>query len=71
MTEEKIAKINELYKKSKNEGLTEEEKELQQQLRKEFIMSVKASLGAQLENISILEKDGSITKVTKKQNKNN
>ena len=71
MTEEKIAKINELYKKSKNEGLTEEEKELQQQLRKEFIMSVKASLGSQLENISIVEKDGSITKVTKKQNKNN
>ena len=66
MTEEKIAKINELYKKSKNEGLTEEEKELQQQLRKEFIMSVKASLGSQLENISIVEKDGSITKVTKK-----
>ena len=66
MTEEKIAKINELYKKSKNEGLTEEEKELQQQLRKEFIMSVKASLGSQLENISILEKDGSITKVSKK-----
>ena len=71
MTEEKIAKINELYKKSKNEGLTEEEKELQQQLRKEFVMSVKASLGSQLENISIVEKDGSITKVTKKQNKNN
>lgn len=67
MTEEKIAKINELYKKSKTEGLTEEEKELQQQLRKEFIMSVKTNLGAQLENISIVEKDGSITKVTKKE----
>ena len=69
MTEEKIAKINELYKKSKTEGLTEEEKALQQELRKEFIMSVKASLGAQLENISIVEKDGSITKVSKKSKK--
>ncbi len=66
MTEEKIAKINELYKKSKAEGLTEEEKELQQQLRKEFIMSVKASLGSQLDNIAFVEKDGSITKISKK-----
>lgn len=66
MTDEKIAKINELYKKSKNEGLTAEEKELQQQLRKEFIMSVKANLGSQLENIAFVEKDGSITKIQKK-----
>ena len=66
MTEEKIAKINELYKKSKTQGLTEEEKELQQELRKEFIMSVKANLSSQLDNMAFVEKDGSITKISKK-----
>ena len=34
MTEEKIKRINELYHKAKNEGLTEAEKEEQQKLRK-------------------------------------
>ena len=32
----KIARINELYKKSKTEGLTETEKEEQKQLRNEW-----------------------------------
>lgn len=65
MDEAKIAKINELYKKSKEVGLTDEEKELQQELRKEFIMSVKQNLCSQLDNMAIVEKDGSITKVKK------
>ena len=37
MTEEKIERINELYRKAKAEGLTEEEKKEQQVLRKQFI----------------------------------
>ena len=36
----KIARINELYKKSKTEGLTETEKEEQKQLRNEYRMAV-------------------------------
>lgn len=65
MDEAKIAKINELYKKSKTVGLSDEEKKLQQQLRSEFIMSVKTNLCSQLDNMAIVEKDGSITKVKK------
>lgn len=65
MDEAKIAKINELYKKSKTVGLSDEEIKLQQQLRREFIMSVKTNLCSQLDNMSIVEKDGSITKVKK------
>lgn len=65
MDEAKIAKINELYKKSKTVGLSDEEKNLQQQLRSEFIMSVKTNLCSQLDNMAIVEKDGSITKVKK------
>ena len=40
MTKEKIDRISELYKKSKAEGLTSEEKKEQDLLRKEFIASV-------------------------------
>ena len=42
MTNEKIARINELYKKSKAEGLSEEEKKEQALLRQEYVASVKA-----------------------------
>ena len=66
MTEERIARINELYHKAKNEGLTEEEKVEQQILRKEFIDSFRRNLRGQLENISIKEEDGSITNLGEK-----
>lgn len=56
-----IARINELYHKSKREGLTPEEKDEQARLRKQYAESVKANLRGQLNNIDILEKDGSIT----------
>ena len=39
MTEEKIARINELYHKSKSEGLTADEKKEQAVLRAEYIAS--------------------------------
>lgn len=46
-----IKRINELYKKSKEEGLTEEEKEEQQILRRRYIDSYKNNLRAQLQGI--------------------
>ena len=50
--EEVTEKINELYKKSKEEcGLTEEEKDLQQKLRKRYIDNVKRNFKAQLDSI--------------------
>ena len=60
MTEEKIQRINDLYHKSKAEGLTEQEKKEQDLLRKEFIADVRGSLRRQLDNIDIVEKDGSV-----------
>ena len=62
----KIERINELYRKSKAEGLTEEEKKEQHKLRKEFIASVRMNLRSQLDNINIQEKDGSITNLGEK-----
>ena len=71
MTEEKIARINELYHKSKTEGLTEEELQEQKVLRREFIDSFKRNLRGHLDNISIQEEDGSITNLGEKHGNNN
>lgn len=62
----KIERINELYRKSKAEGLTEEEKKEQQILRREYVDAFKRNLRGQLNNISIKEKDGSITNLGEK-----
>lgn len=64
-----IDRINELYHKSKAVGLTPEEKEEQDRLRKAYIAAIKGSLRANLNNISIKEADGSITDLGKKYGK--
>ena len=60
MNEQKIARINELYHKSKAEGLTEAE------LKREYIDSFRQNLRSQLDQISIQEADGSITNLGEK-----
>ena len=49
-------RINELYKKSKEEGLTEAEKEDQAKLRRIYIDRVKANFRAQLEGVELKNK---------------
>lgn len=66
MNEEKIARINELYKKKKEGTITEEELKEQALLRAEYIESVRKNLRSTLSNVSIQEKDGTITPLTKK-----
>jgi uncharacterized protein YnzC (UPF0291/DUF896 family) len=66
MTQEKINRINELARKQKAEGLTEEEKQEQYVLRREYIESYKRSLVSQLENTYIVEPDGTKRKVKSK-----
>lgn len=66
MTQEKIDRINFLARKQKAEGLTEEEKAEQYALRREYIESYKNSLVSQLENMYIVEQDGTKRKVQKK-----
>lgn len=70
MTQEKIDRINELYHKSKAEGLTEDEKKEQKLLRAEFIADIKSSVKAQLNNIDIQEKDGTVVNLGEKFGKN-
>ena len=66
MNEEKIARINELSRKSKAEGLTEEEKKEQAILRQEFIASFRNNLKAQLDNIDVVNPDGSVENLGEK-----
>ena len=58
MQDEKIRRINELAKKSREEGLTPEELQEQQTLRAEYVASFRASLKAQLDNTVIVDADG-------------
>lgn len=58
--EQRIARINELYHKSKAQGLTAEEKEEQARLRREYVDSIKNNLKSQLDNIVIEKPDGSV-----------
>ena len=60
MTDEKIARINELAHKKKTTGLTEAEAEEQKELRAEYIADVRKNLKSQLDNIDMVEKDGSV-----------
>lgn len=66
MNQEKIDRINELYRKSKAEGLTEAEKKEQDLLRKEFVANVRNNLKAQLNNIDIQNQDGTIENLGEK-----
>lgn len=56
---ERIARINELYRKSRAEGLSEAEKEEQAVLRREYAQNVRANLRGQLDSITVEKPDGS------------
>lgn len=59
MTQEMIARINELAKKSRTSGLSEAEKAEQQKLRQEYIAAFRGNLKRQLDNIEVIRPDGS------------
>ena len=64
--QETIDRINALYHKSQKEGLTEEEKEEQTELRQKYILAVRRNLRGQLNNIDIQNEDGSVTNLGEK-----
>lgn len=61
-----IARINELARKAKAEGLTPEETQERDKLRRIYIDSVKASLVGNLESTVLVRPDGTKEKVQKK-----
>ena len=70
MDPQKIARINELYRRSKAEGLTDAEKKEQKLLRLEYIEAVRMNLRGPLNNIDIKEQDGSVVNLGEKYDAN-
>ena len=69
ITEKDIARINELYHKSKGEGLTDAEKAEQAKLRRDSIDAIKGNVRAQLNNIDIVDEDGRVENLGEKYGK--
>ncbi len=67
MTEERIARLNELARKKKTIGLTEEEKVEQAMLRQEYLAAIRASLEAQLDNVYYVDDAGQEQKLKRKE----
>ena len=66
MDQKKVDRINELARKMKTVGLTEEEAAERKQLHKEYIESYRESLRGILDNTYIQRPDGSKEKLGKK-----
>lgn len=63
ITEKDIERISELYRLSQTEeGLTEEEKKEQAELRKAYIMAIRRNLRGTLENIDLVDENGNVVK---------
>lgn len=58
ITENDIKRINELYHKSKAEGLSDEEKAEQKKLREDYVAAIKGNIRSQLENIKVVDENG-------------
>lgn len=73
MDDKKIERINQLARKAKAEGLNEEEKAEQQKLRQEYIDAYRRNLRSQLDNITVVNPDGTLTelKTVGEQNRKN
>ena len=68
MTEADIKRINELYHKSKAEGLTDEEKAEQKKLREDYVAAIKGNIRSQLENIKVVDENGNEIPLKRRKN---
>ena len=70
MDQKKLDRINELARKSKSEGLTDEEKLEQKALREDYIKAFRASMRGILNNTTIVSPDGSKENLSDRAKKN-
>ena len=64
--DERILRINQLAKKSREQGLNEEEKNEQKQLRADYIKGFRDGLKQTLDNTYIMDQDGNKNPIKKK-----
>ena len=70
MAELNLDRINELARKAKAEGLTDAEIQEQQILRANYIANIRASLRGQLDNIDMIDRDGTVFNLGERYGKN-
>ncbi|MGM7637349.1 DUF896 domain-containing protein [Bacillus sp. Hm123] len=58
LSAEKIARINELSKKSKAQGLTDDEKQEQMNLRQEYLKAFRSSMKNTVETVRVFDPEG-------------
>jgi len=70
MTEELIKRINELAKKSKEQGLSDEERREQQKLRAQYIEEFRQGVRNTLNSVYVVDEDGKKKKLRKRPSNN-
>ncbi|MGP1434796.1 MAG: DUF896 domain-containing protein [Catonella sp.] len=68
ITEADIKRINELYHKSKAEGLTDEEKVEQKKLREDYVAAIRGNIRSQLENVRVVDENGNEVPLKRRKN---
>jgi len=68
ITEADIKRINELYHKSKAEGLTDEEKAEQKKLRDDYVAAIRGNIRSQLENVKVVDENGNEVQLKRRKN---
>ncbi|MEJ8776452.1 DUF896 domain-containing protein [Pseudogracilibacillus sp. ICA-222130] len=58
LTKEKLERINYLAKKAKSETLTQEEKQEQQNLRQQYLQSIRQSFTNQITSVTVIDPEG-------------
>lgn len=58
LSEEKIARINELAKKKKSTGLSHEEIKEQKELREEYLQAFRGGMRHHIEGMKVVDPDG-------------
>ncbi len=64
MTQDLISKINELAKKKREQGLTQQEQKLQKELYKEYLTQFRSNFKNQLSNVDVEYPNGKVVPLT-------